>query len=254
MKEVAPGIHPVTLWTLALPEADRPPPAELVATMDTEERTRADEFLHPKDRATYLWAHALLRGLLAARYGKPADWWQFCRRPGHRPEITSLPEGKRPSFSLTHTSGLVAAVVCEDGPVGIDAERLARPALVGQADMAATVCTPDEQARLAQTEAHGEEWRRIFYNFWVRKEAVAKALGLGLGLPFNSLDVMRDTPRFLMPPLQNTPPLRIWQPEVGPNHVAAVAHQDGGASIEHLPITASALHAAIGAGQHQFPH
>lgn len=254
MKEMAPGIRPVTFWTLALPETGLPPPAELVATMDAEERTRADEFRHPKDRATYLWAHALLRGLLAARYGKPAEWWQFRRRPGQRPEITSLPDGKPLSFSLTHTSGLVAAAVCEDSPVGIDAERRARPALVGEGDMATTVCTPDEQARLAQTKTQGEEWRRIFYNFWVRKEAVAKALGLGLGLPFGSLDVMLDTPRFLMPPLQNIPPLRIWQPEVGPDHVAAVAHQGGSASIEHLPITASALRTAIESGQHQFSH
>jgi len=91
--------------------------------------------------------------------------------------------------SIAHSGEFVACAI-SDRRVGVDVERTDRP----EADdaLAARVCAPTERLRLEHMPA--EPRARALIRLWVRKEALAKALGVGLGLPFEQLDVRHDIP------------------------------------------------------------
>ena len=84
-------------------------------------------------------------------------------------------------FSLTHSGELCALAVCEETPVGLDAEVIAP---VRRA--AARALTSEERDFM---EADPE--RRFAY-LWTRKEAVLKCTGAGLSQPMNAFSALGD--------------------------------------------------------------
>jgi phosphopantetheinyl transferase len=92
--------------------------------------------------------------------------------------------------SVSHSGDFIACAVC-DRRVGVDIERTDR--LEADEDFAARVCVPAEREELARTPLDSR--RLALIRLWTRKEAVAKALGVGLALPFDQLDVTADRPR-----------------------------------------------------------
>ena len=91
-------------------------------------------------------------------------------------------------FSLSHTRGLVALLVSFASQAGVDVEHLERTndlKLVAQ-----RVCSRRELESLDQLT--GEKWRQRFFQLWTLKEAYAKARGLGLGLPLQSISFEID--------------------------------------------------------------
>jgi 4'-phosphopantetheinyl transferase len=94
-----------------------------------------------------------------------------------KPEVAD-PRGSAPQFNVAHSGDLAVVVLARDSVVGVDIERV-------RADRAwnkllERICKPPELAE-AQEEA-GRLGVRGFYDRWVAKEAVLKALGCGLGV------------------------------------------------------------------------
>ncbi len=89
------------------------------------------------------------------------------------------------SCSISHTTDLVLCAAGRVRACGVDVERI-RARRDWEA-RCARVRHPRERARVREAAA-GERWRR-FYEIWVFKEAIAKALGIGLGFPFRALAV-----------------------------------------------------------------
>lgn len=87
----------------------------------------------------------------------------------------AAPGGTGTYVSRSATAGLAAAALCQRCRVGIDVERI-RPELIDD-DLLRLALHPAEQVGLRQLEAQD------FYALWTRKEAVLKALGVGLALP-----------------------------------------------------------------------
>ena len=85
-------------------------------------------------------------------------------------------------FSLSHSGELAALAVCEETPVGLDAEVIAP---VRRA--AARALTSEERDFM---EADPE--RRFAY-LWTRKEAALKCTGAGLSQPMNAISVWGET-------------------------------------------------------------
>ncbi|MFC7738760.1 4'-phosphopantetheinyl transferase family protein [Roseomonas sp. GCM10028921] len=112
--------------------------------------------------------------------------WQLARH-GLRTEERGTPPANRRA-SLTHAEGLVACALASEGAVGVDAEWLG-----GLADLSAVArhaLAPGEQECL-RIVAPGEA-RGLFMRFWTAKEAVSKALGQGLALPFEGIVLALD--------------------------------------------------------------
>ncbi len=151
-------------------------------SVDAELLARANRMYRPADRVRTLLAHALLRQVLWQLTQTPPALLAFQRRctacdsTDHgRPFLLS-----GPSFSLSHGGDAVAvAVGAAEASVGIDIEAdqlprrwtaIRRHAFT-DADWEATMADP------------GPERTAV----WARKEAVVKAMGIGLELPLTRL-------------------------------------------------------------------
>ena len=134
---------------------------------------RAKACRHEKTRLGIIGAGLLLRTALGADAAA-----RICRGVYGKP---SLPDG--PEFSLSH-GGSLAVLVVSNAPVGADAERLDRTADAAHLERLLT----QEEARWLRETPDAR-----FSALWTRKEAVMKAVGLGLRLAPSAIDVLADT-------------------------------------------------------------
>lgn len=165
-----------------------------LAWLDDDERARLEGFTSEVAGRRYAASHAFLRRVLAGvldadpasvRYDRSCE---HCGHPTHgRPRLAVGPAGVE--FSLSH-SGAVTVVAVGPGPLGVDAEALTRrPVAPGVVRRMATAA---ERDRLPAAGAPGRH--RAVLQLWTAKEAVAKALGLGVTLPFASFEVRPGMP------------------------------------------------------------
>ncbi len=135
----------------------------------------------PAERERRLAARALLRGLLLRVAGPAAAAGAIQRRASG---ALVLEAASGWTVNLSHTRGLVAAAVSRGAQVGMDVER--HDDALDHAAVAQRFFHTGECADLARLDR--EAGRARFFALWTGKEAVAKALGLGLerDLPMKS--------------------------------------------------------------------
>ena len=172
---------PRAYWCATAALADRHVDAA-AAQLSAAEQERGARFVHWHDRRDYAMAHALVRLALGARLGRDPRSLVFTADERGKPHLVIEPGDPPPAFSLTHCRGLVACVVADAGLAGIDAEPAARP--VDMLDIARRFFAASEVERLERRE--DDQRGTLFYELWTLKEALFKALGVGLGAPLNS--------------------------------------------------------------------
>ena len=162
-------------WLLPLP-AWRPLWPGLAPLVTNAQRRRFATIRDAARRRDRLLAAALHRWVLSQALGLAPDHLPLYRSHTGQPRLAW------PGLhtSLAHCDGMVAVALCEGGPVGVDVERNDTASLHPIRDL---VCAPGEAEALA-TPA-GEADARLLA-LWTRKEAVLKALGLGLARPMDS--------------------------------------------------------------------
>lgn len=163
----------------------------LLARLEGEVLARVLRMQREADRALHAVAQVLLQEALAAE-GVSAP--RFRRGPHGKPELEGGNPDRPLCFNLSHTEGLAACAVVQGHAVGLDVEALDRRLDVGA--LAPTVLTEEEQAELRCAPSPAE----AFLDIWTVKEAVAKATGLGLHLPFRSVRVTLVPPRLRFAP------------------------------------------------------
>ncbi|HEX8190448.1 MAG TPA: 4'-phosphopantetheinyl transferase superfamily protein [Pyrinomonadaceae bacterium] len=218
------GATEVHLWYVLTGRNPEPRMLTLLRSVLTpDERDACDRFLFDKDRHQYLFAHAMLRGVLS-RYApvRCADW-RFAALEYGKPRV-ALPLDPPLHFNLTHTEGLVACVVAREPAVGVDAEHLGRGGSL--MEIARHSFAPAEVALLEG--APPDARREIFFDIWTLKEAYVKARGMGLSLPLRDFAfglAAGRPPRVEFAPSMKDSPER-WQFETfrpAPSHRIAVA-------------------------------
>jgi 4'-phosphopantetheinyl transferase len=98
--------------------------------------------------------------------------------------VPEAPLARTLDFSLAHAGGVLVVGITPAGRIGVDLELLDTPVEV--AALARDHLTPVEQRRLAGLPA-GEQLR-AFLQCWTAKEALAKALGLGLRVGMEQIE------------------------------------------------------------------
>ncbi|MCW3844320.1 4'-phosphopantetheinyl transferase superfamily protein [Micromonospora yasonensis] len=160
----------------------------------------------------------LLRRAGGALLGRAEAEIGVRRAPGGHPEVY-VPDGRTLPVSVSHADGLVVVAARPGGPVGVDVERRRPLPAVGLADR---WYDPSEAAWL---RARGGAGRDLdFLRLWTAKEAVGKALGVGLrdgGLRRRM--PVSDGPAELLRPLPDRPDVRVGHPAAGDALVLAVA-------------------------------
>ncbi|MFD0313955.1 4'-phosphopantetheinyl transferase family protein [Streptomyces flavalbus] len=172
------------VWLLA--EEDVPRFAEATGGLDLltdEERARHDRLLFPAARTRFLGARLLSRQVLSQYADVPPAEWRFDKGKFGRPSIHQADWGL--DFNITHTNGLIAAIVVRGRTAGVDAENT--PARPEALKFAPKVFTPLEQEVLRRDREQGH----AFADSWVAKEAYTKATGMGMARGFDAFSVHR---------------------------------------------------------------
>jgi 4'-phosphopantetheinyl transferase len=179
---VAPFLH---VWQADL-TTDYPgwPAAE--ATLSAAELARQARLRTPALRQTYGRAHGFLRVVLSRYSSLLASELTLTSTATGKPIIT----GAELQFNLSYRPGRALLVVANSFPVGADVEPLTP--LPDAEALIKELFAPAEQAAL-RTAAPAEYWP-LFYLIWTRKEAYAKALGMGLTMPFAAFSVLKLAP------------------------------------------------------------
>jgi 4'-phosphopantetheinyl transferase len=164
----------------------------LAGLLDAAERRRWTAYRRNADSERFLVGCALAKTVIAAYTGRrPADvsFDRTCRHCG-KPHGKPAAEGLGLEHSVAHSGDLVAVAVARV-PVGVDVERLeGRPRGPGGTDpeaLARLVLADAERAALGAVQPSGRA--RAFLVAWTRKEAVTKAKGDGLRVPFGDVVV-----------------------------------------------------------------
>lgn len=131
----------------------------------------------------------------------------------------------RVAASLSHSGERVLCAIAAAGLVGVDVERI-RPRREWDR-LAAFVLHPSERSRLEALEEPAR-WQG-FYRVWTLKEAMAKALGVGLALPFSRI-LFSDDNRVAAAPGEAAFTGGIWRfytPRLDAGYAAAAAWREG---------------------------
>ena len=161
----------VRLWSLRLDDRV-PESARAASILSPEERERASKILDPRRRARFVRVRVAVRELLGAALGEPPASVPI--RHGHagKPYL----DGSPVCFSVSHARDVALIGITRAGPVGVDVQG-PRPG--------------HDLLRIANRFFHESEAEAIaalppgaaadaFLRAWTAKEAVVKALGIGI--------------------------------------------------------------------------
>lgn len=189
--------------------------------MSDEEQARARRFVQVHDRYSFTAAHGVLRVLLGAMLRASPRSFTFALNPNGKPR---LEPSRGVAFNMSHSGGVVLIGFARGLEIGVDVEAL-RPVHERDA-IVARYFHPDEAVDFARI--HPAEAQNAFFRCWSRKEAVVKALGVGMSL---DLDRYRVTCSPGEPPAVlalegDDAPREQWSLldlNLGAGHVGAVA-------------------------------
>ncbi len=177
--------HNVQVWGVAL---DRYLPflADFSALLSPDEQERAARFYFDRHRNRYIVARGILRLLLGGYLEIEPEEIQFQYQACGKPFLPAEPGVRELHFNLSHSENYALIASSWNRRVGVDVEHL-RP-LPGADSIAGELFCLSEIKLLARQEE--EEKQHTFFKLWTAKEAFVKAIGEGLKVPLNQIEVI----------------------------------------------------------------
>jgi 4'-phosphopantetheinyl transferase len=156
-----------------------------LGVLNPTERARAERFHFQKDRDRFVIARGMLRMILGRYLDVEAERLQICYGPYGKPVLADVHKKDRLHFNVSHSHSLTLCAIARERELGIDLEYV-REELATES-IARHVLSQGEIERLR--ELPPSQRARAFFNCWTRKEAYIKAVGIGLSLPLNQIEV-----------------------------------------------------------------
>jgi len=145
--------------------------------LDEVERHRAARLVREDTRQRYMLAHGGLRAVLSRYLGIHPDVVSFDRSETGKPFLTrELRDRSAITFNLSHAHDRALIAVSQAQEVGVDLEFIR--ADVEVAKLSERYFTRAEHTAIMQSPA--EQRASRFFRYWVAKEALLKAQGIGL--------------------------------------------------------------------------
>ncbi len=168
----------VHLWLLDIRQFSNQLAEEALALMSDDERERAQKFIRGKDE--YIASRWLLRKVIGVYLQQPPKSLVFSRTEKGKPYLAN----HALQFNLSHSGHWALLAVANQMELGVDIEQIKDSRdLLGIAE---NYYHPDEFAQLQQRP--GDEQTPYFYQLWTLKEALLKALGLGISAGLENLN------------------------------------------------------------------
>jgi 4'-phosphopantetheinyl transferase len=166
-----PGSSEIHLWSFNLDALGSPLPV-----LSPGEQARAARFVHSRDRIRFSNAHTALRHILGKYLACAPQSLDFSTTSFGKPSLAGAESTRELAFNLSHSGPHGVLAIAEGREVGVDVE-VQRPAndlegLVSQIATAAETRDFYNQPRELRVNA--------FFDLWVRKESLLKAMGCGL--------------------------------------------------------------------------
>ena len=221
LRRTAPVAPDIEIWQAQLdpgPEAV----SQCSALLSPDERLRASRFHFERDRRRFIVARATLRILVGKSLDvAPADI-AFGYTESGKPFVEKPAEGIH--FNISHSEDCALYALSAVRALGVDIECVERK--IDHHSIARRFFTRNEWSTLQQLP--DSIMKRVFFSVWTRKEAIAKAMGSGLALPFDQFEVTTDAdarPRILQlaPEMGDIADWSLHLVESDPHYVAAVA-------------------------------
>jgi 4'-phosphopantetheinyl transferase len=174
---LATGVAGAQVWLLDLRHE---PPADAWAACQADEHARAARFKFGVHARRYRAAHAAMRGLMAALLGVTPEAWRWAPGLHGKPHTVASAHGATTAaghFNLSHSGDWALLAWHPHLPMGVDIEW--HQPLPDADSLAVQQFTLREQAWMRQASPGAEREAR-FYRLWAAKEAALKALGSGL--------------------------------------------------------------------------
>jgi len=167
-------------WVIAAPIAmmDGDLSVLLGRILSDEEKTRSLKFRQESDRNSYLLAHGLKRFALSKLLGIEANLLKFSTGEKGKPLCDDL---GAPMFNLSHSGEWVLCGVSSISSIGVDVE-------IANREVSDAVANYSLSALQLKDVYQSTDVRERFMLYWTQKEAISKALGLGLSIGFKSLE------------------------------------------------------------------
>lgn len=212
--------------------------AHLSQSLSHEEKARAQRFLKEADRKRFILGRTIVRYLCGAHLEIEPASVRLSQTPTGKPYLANpiSPNRKRFEFSIAHSGDCVVIAWAEGQTMGVDVEAVDRYSLALANDVSSSAFSRIERAALSA--ATPNELANTFYRIWVRKEAMLKGEGCGLGGLLKSFSVVRrhlgstDWPDKVNYPASG----RCWRIAdltPAPDHAGALALPHGSVMCEH---------------------
>jgi 4'-phosphopantetheinyl transferase len=156
--------------------------------LSADERERAAAFHQYLDQTRFVVARATLRLILGRYLEISPEKIRFAYNAFGKPTLDEAQADLDLRFNVAHSNGVALYAFALGRDIGVDLE-LIRPDFASM-EIAQRTFARSETESLSVLQ--GDDFVDAFYRCWTRKEAYAKATGLGLSLPLDTFSVSVD--------------------------------------------------------------
>jgi len=187
--DVSPGR--VDIWPVALdvPDAEL---ACLAQLLSPAERARSDRLVTDQLRRRWTACRGRLRQILGRYLNTDPATIGLKYQPRGKPYLQPTAHGAQLHFNVSH-SGDRAVVACAARPVGVDLELQPPAGLL--VELERQILSPRELLERQRSASSDEDSNHALLTAWVCKEALAKALGVGIGGGLHAVELPSRIPQ-----------------------------------------------------------
>lgn len=188
------ALSEVVVWSWSLDDR-RFQGVGVEAALSEAEQERARRFVDARHRQRFVASRIGLRAILGLQTGENPSHLAFGENAFGKPHVVGRPSL---NFSLSHSGDRAVLAIRQGSLIGIDIEHVRT---VEYGEIAARYFCTNEAAWI-DTRPREEERRTAFFQTWTLKEAVVKAMGLGMSMPLSQFEISAADapPRMVVPP------------------------------------------------------